>query len=62
MARLHISDLAWSPNGEQALLDGIELVVGDLIHALYELIVYNYTLLHTLTHYCQCMSMLDIYN
>lgn len=29
MARLQISDLAWSPNGDQALLDGIELVVGD---------------------------------
>jgi len=29
MPRLQISDLAWSPNGEQALLDGIELVVGD---------------------------------
>lgn len=29
MARLQISDLAWSPNGEQALLDGIELAVGD---------------------------------
>jgi iron complex transport system ATP-binding protein len=29
MPRLQISDLAWSPNGEQALLDGIELAVGD---------------------------------
>ena len=29
MPRLHISELAWSPNGEQALLDGIELAVGD---------------------------------
>ena len=29
MARLQISDLAWSPNGEQALLDGIDLAVGD---------------------------------
>ncbi|SEC80873.1 ABC transporter ATP-binding protein [Pseudomonas anguilliseptica] len=29
MPRLQISELAWSPNGEQALLDGIELAVGD---------------------------------
>ncbi|WP_282874524.1 ABC transporter ATP-binding protein [Pseudomonas peli] len=29
MPRLQISDLAWSPNGEQALLDGIDLAVGD---------------------------------
>jgi iron complex transport system ATP-binding protein len=29
MPRLQISDLAWSPIGEQALLDGIELAVGD---------------------------------
>jgi len=29
MARLQISDLAWSPNDEQALLDGIDLAVGD---------------------------------
>ena len=29
MARLQISELAWSPSGEQALLDGIELAVGD---------------------------------
>ena len=29
MARLQISELAWSPNGEQALLDSIELAVGD---------------------------------
>ena len=29
MPRLQISDLAWSPSGEQALLDGIELAVGD---------------------------------
>lgn len=29
MPRLQISDLAWSPNVEQALLDGIELAVGD---------------------------------
>ncbi|NMY51943.1 ABC transporter ATP-binding protein [Pseudomonas sp. WS 5011] len=29
MPRLQIRDLAWSPNGDQALLDGIELVVGD---------------------------------
>ncbi|MDZ4332101.1 MAG: ABC transporter ATP-binding protein [Pseudomonas sp.] len=29
MPRLQISELAWSPNGEQALLDGIDLAVGD---------------------------------
>ncbi|WP_339409260.1 ABC transporter ATP-binding protein [Pseudomonas sp. EA_35y_Pfl2_R5] len=29
MPRLQISELAWSPSGEQALLDGIELAVGD---------------------------------
>ncbi|MDP2746423.1 ABC transporter ATP-binding protein [Pseudomonas sp.] len=29
MPRLQISELAWSPNGEQALLDGIGLAVGD---------------------------------
>ncbi|WNF46812.1 ABC transporter ATP-binding protein [Pseudomonas sp. SG20056] len=29
MPHLQISDLAWSPNGEQALLDGIDLAVGD---------------------------------
>ena len=29
MPRLQISDLAWSPIGEQALRDGIELAVGD---------------------------------
>ena len=29
MPCLQISELAWSPNGEQALLDGIELAVGD---------------------------------
>ena len=29
MARLQISDLAWSPSGDQALLAGIELAVGD---------------------------------
>ncbi|MGG5870212.1 ABC transporter ATP-binding protein [Pseudomonas peli] len=29
MPRLQISELAWSPNGEQALLAGIELAVGD---------------------------------
>lgn len=29
MPYLQISDLAWSPNGEQALLDGIDLAVGD---------------------------------
>ncbi|VXC71905.1 Hemin import ATP-binding protein HmuV [Pseudomonas sp. 9AZ] len=29
MSRLQISELAWSPNGERALLDGIELAVGD---------------------------------
>jgi len=29
MPRLQISELAWSPNGERALLDGIDLAVGD---------------------------------
>ena len=29
MQRLQISELAWSPIGEQALLDGIDLAVGD---------------------------------